>query len=108
MARQTPEGKLKDRVKKYLDTLKPRVFHVKVLGGGAQASGMPDFFVCVRGQFVALELKAPDGKVEPLQQAILDWIALSGGKALVTANFEEVRWLFEKEYKIRFSQKVTG
>lgn len=46
-------------------------------------SGTPDFLLCCRGRFVALELKSQDGKVSKLQQYNLDEVERCDGVSLV-------------------------
>ena len=43
-------------------------WHFNVWGGGFQTSGIPDLIICVRGVFVAAELKSDDGKPSDLQK----------------------------------------
>ena len=45
--------------------------------------GSPDFVLCVRGSFVALELKADSGHLSLLQEFKLAKIILAGGHSLV-------------------------
>lgn len=56
-------------------------------------NGDPDYFLCVRGNFVALEVK-DDGQVpRPLQQIKLDWVWASEGISLVAtpSNWDEIK-----------------
>lgn len=47
---------------------------VKVHGGASQKSGTPDLLGCIRGRFVAVELKQPGKVPTPLQMKRLrDW-----------------------------------
>ena len=48
--------------------------------------GDPDFILCVRGLFVALELKARGGKVTPLQEYRLKEIRERGEGVVLVAN----------------------
>lgn len=45
--------------------------------------GVPDYLLCIRGKFVAIELKKENGRVAPIQQHTLDKITASGGIAFV-------------------------
>lgn len=46
--------------------------------------GDPDYFLCINGLFIALELKAEKGKIRKLQQYKLDRVTNNGrGKAFV-------------------------
>lgn len=45
--------------------------------------GSPDFYMCVNGLFVALELKDMNGKLSPIQDAKLHNISKADGMSLV-------------------------
>lgn len=52
---------------------------VKVHGSASQQSGTPDLLGCVRGRFVAVELKQPGKKPSAIQMKRLrDWEAAGG------------------------------
>lgn len=75
---KTPEGKFQDKVTKYLKTL-DECWYCKVWGGGFQKSGIPDILCCINGIFVAIELKAENGKASALQIYNIEKIRQSGG-----------------------------
>jgi hypothetical protein len=58
-------------------------------------SGTPDILLCVRGRFVALELKSKGGKPTALQNYVLDQITKADGISLVASptNWSEVKEL---------------
>jgi uncharacterized protein (DUF488 family) len=77
----TPEGKVKEKVKK---VLKDRgIYYVMPATGGYGSSGAPDFLVCHKGKFYGLECKANGGKPTALQLDNLDRIEENGGIAVV-------------------------
>lgn len=45
--------------------------------------GSPDYILCVRGHFIALELKAPGGSISPIQEAKLNAIGRASGTAFL-------------------------
>lgn len=48
----------KDFQKQVIEFLKQHnVYHVKIWGGGYQRSGIPDLIICLKGKFIAIELK---------------------------------------------------
>jgi len=57
-----PEERLKVRVKKAILDRWPEAVVVKYHGSRYSEAGVSDLLVCVDGQFVALELKAPGAK----------------------------------------------
>lgn len=74
------------------------VWFFKVFGNGIQDGGVPDFIICYRGRFVAIELKRPDGqgKLEKRQEAQLRRISEAGGVAVVIDSFENFKRVFER------------
>lgn len=72
----TPEGKVKDEVKKYL-TERGAYFFMPVQSGYGAAT--LDFLVCLNGKFIALETKAPGKKLTARQKIIAEQIADAGG-----------------------------
>lgn len=51
--------------------------------------GTPDLLACLDGQFVAIEVKTPTGKLSPIQAVQLGRITASGGRAFVVYSFED-------------------
>ena len=52
-------------------------------------TGSPDLIACVRGRFVALEVKLPGQSPRPDQKAFLEAIRASGGEAYVVTSVDE-------------------
>lgn len=62
---------------------------VKVHGGASQLSGTPDLLACVRGRFVAVELKQPGKRPTALQMKRLrDWQSAGALVGWVTTEVE--------------------
>lgn len=82
----TPEGAVKNKVKKFLTPLKPSVyFHMPVQNG--MGSPTLDFVGCVRGRYFAIETKAGDSKPTARQELTATDISAAGGVAfLIDAN----------------------
>lgn len=58
-------------------------------GGSAQAAGHPDLLCCLRGRFVAIELKQPGKVPTPLQMKRLrDWAAAGALAGWATTEVE--------------------
>lgn len=69
---------------------------MKVHGSPLQVRGVPDLLACVRGRFVALEVKDPHGDPPTaLQLYTIDQIRAAGGIAAVVTSLEEVLALLE-------------
>ncbi len=82
MAR-TPEGRVKDAIKRYLN--KVGAWWCMPATGGFGKSGVPDFLVCWKGVFIGIEAKAPGkaGNTTPAQNDQIAQIIAAGGVALV-------------------------
>lgn len=78
---QTPEGKVKARLKKHLDEM--GIYHFSPFQAGMGRAGIPDVIGCYRGLFVAFECKAGKGKTTALQEREIDAIRTAGGLAFV-------------------------
>ncbi len=102
MAKQTPEGRVKDAIKKKLQELDPNSFYFLPVSNGMGRHGVPDFIGCVPteitqdmvgnriGVFVGIEAKTYNGKVSPLQHQCLDEIAAAFGAAIVVWGSDDV------------------
>lgn len=55
-----------------------------------QRKGIPDFICCVRGEFLAIELKRPGEKPKEEQIHEINEIRQSGGRVCVATSLEEV------------------
>lgn len=87
----TPEAKVKAKVKRILAEL--GAYYAMPVTGGYGNSGVPDFLVCLRGRFVAIECKANGGKTTALQDKHLADIRGAGGLSLIIheANVDNLR-----------------
>lgn len=88
----TPEGKIKEHVKKLL-RLHDAYWHCPVQNG----MGAPslDFVCCHMGRYFAIETKAPGGKPTSRQQNTMLQIERAGGRTFVIdGDYTELtRWL---------------
>jgi len=77
----TPEAKVKAKIKAILKAY--RAYYAMPIGTGYGSSGVPDFLVCLNGEFLAIEAKAGKGVPTALQEKNLKQIKEAGGRALV-------------------------
>jgi pantoate kinase len=77
----TPEAKVKAKIKAILKTYK--AYYAMPIGTGYGSSGVPDFLVCLNGEFLAIEAKAGKGVPTALQLKNLREIEAAGGRTLV-------------------------
>ena len=87
----TPEGKVKDKVKKYLKEI--GAWYYMPVTNGMGRVGCPDILVCYKGLFMAFETKAP-GKIKNVtanQEREIADITRANGLALVVDDVEQVK-----------------
>ena len=77
----TPESKVKDKIKAMCKA-RGAYYAMPVMGGMA-SNGTPDFLICYKGRFIAVEAKAGKGKATALQLVRLKEIDAAGGIALI-------------------------
>ena len=94
---QTPEVKVKARVRAILDALGIYYFMPPANGYGRQ--GIPDIIGCMDGRFVAIECKAGKGQLTELQKRELDKIMNADGLTFVARedNLEEIKAKLQEE-----------
>lgn len=88
-----PEAKLTKQVIAWLRA-RPGTWTVKVAAGPWQSKGLPDVLHLEGGRLFALELKAPKGKVTPLQAATLLRLRAAGAVTEVVRSMEDLTGLF--------------
>lgn len=90
----TPEGRVKAQVKKLLESV--GAYYFMPVSNGMGRVGIPDFIVCYRGRYYALETKAPGKRhnTTPNQKRELAAIIAAGGVALVVDNVKQLEGLF--------------
>lgn len=91
----TPEGKVKAKVKKFLN--EAGAYFSMPMGTGFSSSGVPDFLVCKGGLFYGIECKANGNKPTALQLKNLEDIRKAGGVAIVVdeSNVDQLKELIK-------------
>ena len=91
----TPEGKVKARIKDYLNTL--GVWHFSPPANGFGRSGIPDLVCCFQGRFIGIEVKAPGKRTNTttMQDREIASINAAGGTALVVDDVAQIKHIFE-------------
>lgn len=91
----TPEGRIKDAVKKYLTAI--GAYWYMPVSNGMGRVGCPDFLICYKGRFVACETKAPGKRnnTTPNQDREIEWIQRADGVALVVDDVEQLKAVLE-------------
>lgn len=87
------EKNYENQIKKYLTD--NGIWHVKYFANGFTKSGIPDILACCNGHFLAIEVKAENGKPSELQLYHMEKIRQSGGHAIVVkpSQFDELKKL---------------
>lgn len=88
---KTPEGKIKDKLDAYLDSLGERCYYFKPMTFGYGRSGIPDYIICYRGFFLGPETKKKGGKSEPWQIREQEAICKAGGLSTRITDIELVK-----------------
>ena len=86
------ELQLKKQVTKYLKSIPGLWFYHPA---DRWIVGIPDFLICYRGWFIAIELKREGKFLNKIQEYILEKIKEAGGKGGVARNVEEVKGIIE-------------
>ena len=90
------EGDLTDNVQEWL-SLQSDLFHKKISDNFQK--GVSDILICVRGIFVACELKAEGNTASPHQIKFIENVEKAGGIGGVCYTLDEVIQLVEKARK---------
>lgn len=83
----TPEGKVKNEVKKVLAKYKSQIDGFWPVPAGYGESHL-DYVGCVAGYFLSIETKKPGSKPTPRQNHRIDCVRRAGGVALVIDGTE--------------------
>lgn len=91
MPAPTPESVIQRHIIQFLRGLDEAYVH-NVGGGASTAKGTSDLLVCYRGQFLALEVKRPDGTygLTKPQAMRLAAVRKAGGVGTVVTSIEDV------------------
>lgn len=95
---QTPEGKVKDAVKKLLKSR--GIWFFMPAANGFGKVGVPDIICCADGKFLAIETKAPGKRnnTTPNQERCIDEIRGAKGWALVVDDAKQVEEFLDERH----------
>tara|TARA_R110000868_G_scaffold166268_1_gene400242 strand:- start:228 stop:515 length:288 start_codon:yes stop_codon:yes gene_type:complete len=87
----TPEAKVKKQIRQIIEEC--GAYYAMPIGTGYGQSGVPDFLICHKGRFIAVEAKAGKGKTTLLQEAHLERIRTAGGTTMIIneTNLQQLR-----------------
>ena len=91
MIKIAKEKVFENKIKAYLKSI--GAYFIKTHGDRFSKVGTPDIIACVNGKFVALEVKAENGKPSELQLYHLEQIRKAGGHSflLYSKDFEDFK-----------------
>ena len=75
------EKVFENKIKAYLKSI--GAYFIKTHGDRFSRVGTPDIIACINGHFVAVEVKATNGKASELQKYHINQIKESGGFAVI-------------------------
>lgn len=95
---KTPEGEIKDQVRKVLDEMNAYYFFPAANGYGR--TGIPDVIACYKGHFIGIECKAGSKQPTALQQRELNNIEKVEGTGLIVNadNISNLKNILETKY----------
>lgn len=86
------EKNFEKRIRNYISSIGG--WSVKYFANSYTPRGIPDLLCCVNGRFIAIEVKAENGRVSKIQEKTIDDIQNSGGYAF-TLKPSEFEWFKE-------------
>jgi len=91
----TPEGRVKDAIKKLL--VSRGAYYFMPVSNGMGRHGIPDIIACYRGWFIGIEVKAPgkEKTVTANQARELENIGAAGGHSVVASDPNFVQDVFD-------------
>lgn len=99
---QQREKTFENKIKKYIEKEVPYSWGVKFHGGTYSRSGVPDLLYCIDGYFVAIEVKAENGKPSELQKRKIKKIREAGGIAVIVkpSEFDKLKKLLQAFFEM--------
>ena len=89
------EKDITNAILRYLKTV-PCCFAWKEHGGMYGTAGLPDIICCIKGRFVAFEVKTPSGKLTKLQEATIRKIRAAKGEAFKVTSVEDAKSILKR------------
>jgi hypothetical protein len=86
----TPEGRIKNKIRKLLDSFEDGLYYYMVIPFGYGKTTV-DYLICVDGLFVAIEAKGKPGqRPTPRQDDVLAEVRRAGGSTFVVNDDESL------------------
>lgn len=103
------EKRFETKIKKFLE--QENCWYVKYFANAYTSKGIPDLLCCVNGYFLAVEVKAENGRASELQKWNVDKIRSCGGKAIILKpsqfdSFRELVKALKDEIRVDVNYKL--
>lgn len=96
----TPEKRVQTPILRYLKRLqdegKPVFFERRQAGGASYKMGIPDIYAVIAGKHLEIEVKAPGGKMSPMQEHWRDKFKSLGIAWICTDKLQDVIDIVER------------
>jgi hypothetical protein len=92
----TPEGKVKDKIKKLLDRYEENLYYFMPVQMGL-GSRTVDFLCCANGRFFSIEAKAKAGRTTRLQERVMERMRRSGATTFLIVGTDDTEGFGELE-----------
>lgn len=86
-----PEKKYEMQLRKFIESIGG--YTIKQFGCAFTKAGLCDLTCCIKGKFVAIEVKASNGKPSPLQLRNIEQVKAAGGIAFIAypQDFDKIQ-----------------
>lgn len=98
MAKKKPETRLQDKCLGYVKELEKNgqpIIAINQHGSAFNSRGVPDILMCIKGIFVAVELKIAPNEPSDLQKHYIERIRSARGLAVVIYEFDDFKALVD-------------
>lgn len=100
----TPEKRVQNPIIKYLNELEKegkKIIHERRQAGGVSyKKGIPDLYAVINGRHLEIEVKAPNGSLDPMQEKWRDKCIRLGIDYICVDDFEKFKSFLQEKYKL--------
>lgn len=100
----TPEKKVQNKILDYLKTLEKEGYPVyserRQAGGFSYKTGIADVYAVINGKHIEIEVKAPGGKLKPMQEKWRDRCKKNNILWVCVDNINDFQFFIQENFKI--------
>jgi hypothetical protein len=110
----TNENKVKQKIKEYLETLRPKMFYFSVPASPLGQAGITDILCSFNGEFVAIEVKSEEAykllghNLSVSQMMFRNLVWESGGVWMCVCSVDTLRDELFRAFPDEFRGKITN